>query len=229
MSTFKRAKVVMLPTAKASMDCISKCVKITDKAFEEEFVGKLAVIVNPYYVDNYNNGTYSNHTPHHIYIISDDEIKEGDWIVSGTNTLAQCIYPENVHHKDIKKIIATTDNSLFVTQQNDYLGQAIIQLPQPSETFIQKYVEEHNKGNVITDVMVEYKTMNKGYTNKLDKPYQEIDILKVNSKENTITIKKVKDTFTKEDLIKFGSAVYEEYTRNQSMTDFTNKWVENNL
>ena len=49
------------------------------------------------------------------------------------------------HKKDelAKKIIATTTDSSLV-------------LPQPSKQFIQKYVEEYNKGREIKEVLVEY-------------------------------------------------------------------------
>ena len=48
-----------------------------------------------------------------IYITSDEEIKEGDYVLSGTNTLCKCMYPKNVVDKDVKKIILTTDGDLI--------------------------------------------------------------------------------------------------------------------
>jgi len=87
----------------------------------------------------------------HLYIVSNDKIKEGDWVISSTNTIIQCMYPENIHHKDIKKIIATTDNSL---------NQDIIARPYPlvysiPQQFIDQYINEYNRGNIITKVLVE--------------------------------------------------------------------------
>jgi len=55
---------------------------------------------------------FHHYNPHHIYITSDDEIKEGDWYYSKEfNVILQC---ECDYIKDIncKKIIATTDKSL---------------------------------------------------------------------------------------------------------------------
>ena len=109
----------------------------------------------------------------HIYIISDEEIKEGDWFINDLNQIKKCISRDtegyidfeggfNTKPSSCKKIIATTDTTLKITispylfpeggacQSKDFL------LPQPSQQFIEKYIEEYNKGNVITDVMVEY-------------------------------------------------------------------------
>jgi hypothetical protein len=94
----------------------------------------------------------------HLYILSDDEIKEGDWclfkqIIGSEYKLCKITYKfgnqltsllENGNKQEeasqyYKKIIATTDESLG--------------LPQPSQSFIEKFVEEYNKGNVITEVI----------------------------------------------------------------------------
>ena len=88
-----------------------------------------------------------------------------------------------------KEILSSTDVSLG--------------LPQPSQQFIEKYIEEYNRGNIITDVFVEYE-------NKFDEYGYDIikSILKINPKDNTITIKKVKETYTREELYQ----ILEKYT-----------------
>ena len=120
-----------------------------------------------------------------LYIISDDEIKEnnthfynphsGQLHISGNHTDYIAI-----NKNGCKKIIATTDVSLG--------------LPQPSRQFIEKYIEEYNKDNIITDVLVEYEYL---LDDRTVLPYWN---LKVNTKDNTITIKKLKETYTKEEL-----------------------------
>jgi len=55
-----------------------------------------------------SGGTFYN-----IYITSDEEIKEGDYVLSGTNTMIKCLYPNNVVDRDVKKIILTTDQDLI--------------------------------------------------------------------------------------------------------------------
>ena len=48
-----------------------------------------------------------------IYITSSEKIKEGDYVLSGTNTMIKCMYPNNVVDRDVKKIILTTDPQLI--------------------------------------------------------------------------------------------------------------------
>ena len=44
----------------------------------------------------------------HYIVVDDSEIKKGDWVVGCTKTVVQCMYPENVHHRDVKKITHST-------------------------------------------------------------------------------------------------------------------------
>ncbi len=66
---------------------------------------------NYYLIDKI--GFYRTSRPQHIYITSDEEIKEGNYVLSGTNTMIKCMYPKNVVDKDVKKIILTTDPDLI--------------------------------------------------------------------------------------------------------------------
>ena len=90
-----------------------------------------------------------------------------------------------------REVLATTDESL--------------NLPQPSQQFIQKYIEEYNRGNIITDVLVEYELIsNEEYFLNTINPDENVpyfdENLKINSKDNTITIKKVKDNWNREEV-----------------------------
>lgn len=211
---FKKCPVVMLPT--------------NEEAQIQKFGRRLRL-----YRFLKNNLAYWEN----LYFLSDEEIKEGDWYVNnGVIFRADDKFDEGNNpnqNKHNKKIIATTDKliigddkgkSLLGTDLNNYL-------PQPSQSFIEKFVEEYNKGNIITEVMVEYEW------NKTGKKVREVeifdDVLKVNAKDNTITTRKVKDSWNRDELItllnKFGSKVYGEYTRNETMEDFTDKWIEENL
>ena len=148
----------------------------------------------------------------HLYIISDDEIKEngthfynphsGQLHISGNHTDYKA-----VNNNGCKKIIATTDTLLKI-EINGNRGNLLpdvsfdINLPQPSQQFIQKYIEEYNKGHIITDVLVEYEYL---LDDRAVLPYWN---LKINTKDNTITIKKLKETYTKEEL----SQILENFT-----------------
>ena len=197
MSTFKKAKVVMLPTNETkgdfSKERIYPCLLKYSWMFDENETGKLI-----YSDSNIRTPTQLQH----LYIISDDEIKEGDWYYcKRLNKIFQAIkgITYNIEGNE-HKIIATTDESL--------------NLPQPSKQFIQKYIEEYNKGNVITDVLVEYENVyidafgtkivqHKKDSNSYLKQCTFINsILKVNPKDNTITIKKTKENYTKEEVIR---------------------------
>ena len=104
-----------------------------------------------------------------------------------------------------REVLATTDESL--EPRNLYSNSGLFKtiLPKPSQQFIQKYIEEYNKGNVITDVLVEYELISNeeyfGNTVNPDEnvPYFDED-LKINPKYNTITIKKAKDSYTREEV-----------------------------
>ena len=172
MSTFKKAKVVILPTNEAkgdfSKERIYPCLLKYSWMFDKEGKGKLIFIDS-----NIRTPTQLQN----LYIISDDEIKEGDWVYDDyKKCLLQAIDKANTTffnmslHK-YKKIIATTDTSLdkyiwkqtnkkskpYNVQQNiETTKKVFISLPQPSQQFIEKYIEEYNRGNIISDVLVEY-------------------------------------------------------------------------
>ena len=122
-----------------------------------------------------------------------------------------------------REVLATTDTSLlidtYINQGDTVKGDLIIKrnsdyttglkgrinLPQPSQQFIQKFVEEYNKGNIITDVLVEYELIsNEEYFGNTVNPDDDVpyfdENLKINPKYNTISIKKVKDSYTKEEV-----------------------------
>ena len=224
MSTFKKGKVVMLSTNEPS--------KIGNLATYQK--RSLAKVIKEGINPKDSTLQFWN-----LYIISDDEIKEnnthfynphsGQLHISGNHTDYIAI-----NKNGCKKIIATTDTSL--------------DLPQPSQQFIQKYIEGYNKDNVITDVLVEYQTDFKSETklymlgmgdNPDDFEYGEPTV-KINPKDNTTTIKKVKDSYTREEHIsnikkfslELGSKIHcflkEDGTLSISIQD-VNKWIEENL
>jgi len=118
-----------------------------------------------------NNVQNDDHvTKQHIYIISNDEEEEievGDWVLSSSNIVHKCVAINDegrlsfqelnfitVLAKSCKKIIATTDN-LRVGASGTNLKESIY-LPQPSEDFIEKFIESYNNGNPIEKVLVDY-------------------------------------------------------------------------
>lgn len=197
MSTVKRkCKVVMLPT--------NEVTKIELNHQNNElgyFMG---------FSDNYDKSKYiPNHERsfkefQHLYIISDDEIKEGDRYIDDADTIRQSVTSDKEYwerRKDYKKIIATTDNSL---KTGDWMhNDALIPLPQPSPEFIQKYIQEYNKGNEIEEVLIEYEKTD--FTPELvgglwdGSSYNYKLKLKID-KNNNITITKYKDSWSREEV-----------------------------
>ena len=128
--SFINANVVMLPTNQKTDGMICKDITGQDK---------IIAIKTKYLM------AHEDYVGHHLYIISDDEIKEGDWFY-------------NIHSKIVgrakfnfgkdelaKKIIATTDSSLNNLPEkpnfNSYMSFSLGNpLPQPSQQFIQKFV-----------------------------------------------------------------------------------------
>ena len=192
------------------------------------------------------------HTYFNLYIISDDEIKLFDWVYNNKENIVEQItsktqlifvLEENKENQTFKKIIATTDTSLEIKNElwSAYQGRyEADKLPQPSQQFIEKYIEEYNKGNIITDVLVEYELIsNEEYFGNTFNPDDDVpyfdENLKINPKDNTITIKKVKDSYSREEVIGFGNKV-KEYCKDGWKSDSLHrvffewdKWIEENL
>lgn len=197
-------------------------------------------------------------SPQHLYFTSDEEIKEGDLVLvrnfdiptqSKVIIVKEFVYIQDINYivyevnnkrfkavkSYCKKVIAATDTSLkYGEDVPGVIGYK--SLPQPSQQFIEKYIEEYNKGNQITDVLVEVEeymtdgwapTYNNPDNHNLDKE-SELDYrIKVNPKDNTITIRKQKDSWTREEVI----TLIREYRQTGFSIDSMsyNKWIEENL
>ena len=227
----KKCKVVMLPTNQKT-----KYLMVYSDV--EKTKGKLIL-------NGLKNDEYKEYQ--HIYIISDDEIKEGDWFINDLNQIKKCTSRDtegyidfeggfNTKPSSCKKIIATTDSSLW--RPSHKYASAVILLPQPSQQFIEKFIEEYNRGNVITDVLIEYELIsNEEYFGNTINPDDDVpyfdERLKINSKDNTITIKKVKDSWNREEVLKIAMDCmmygYNGLPNNLTPIQGMNKWIEENL
>lgn len=236
MSTFKKCKVVMLPT--------------NEKVNRGIWLRSAKFGTGQYLFNNMITGpVHSNEKYQHLYILSDEEIKEGDWVIINNEHIRQvskttCIIDSRclevngfnaVVKTACKKIIATTHKSIFPEETKDCIGW----YPQPSQSFIEKYIEEYNKGNIITEVMVEYEYL-PGRRVEAD-PEIHGTKLKINPKDNTITIRKIKDSWTKEEVIEImkqfkkdcemfsNTSFRKKYGKILTYSEMENKWIEENL
>ncbi len=84
---------------------------------------------------------------HHLYIISDDLINIGDYVIQ-TDLTDETLHLVRINDiceiaNDIQsKVIASTDESL--------------KLPLIESSFITNYVSKYNNGNIINDVLIKY-------------------------------------------------------------------------
>ena len=157
----------------------------------------------------------------HIYVVTDEEIKEGDWYYSIDKNLVFLNNTDKPIYPNCKKVIATTTELLY-SAEKDFWGEQYERkyaLPRPSNSFIEKFIKEYNQGNIIDEIFVE---MNNLYvkgnyinkcsicknifhnTDKLGFVCQDCGwVLKV-APDNTITIKPVQEEekkYTKGQLI----------------------------
>ena len=227
MTKFKNAQVIMLPTQ--------------EKGRHND------LIINPttkqlFRFEHQNCTELSNH----LYIISDDNIEVGDYVY---NIKFNDIY-QITHSKEsivfntekynyIKKVIATTNKHLVQPKKvisRDEIGNIYnaIYLPQPSDSFITKYIDSYNQNNVITDVLVEYETVSNGInSDNTDLSY--IHKLKINDKFNTITIKEIKNSYSRKEVIELCESAWQVgfnvgYNDENSPSYVTaNDWIIKNL
>ena len=147
-----------------------------------------------------------------LYITSDEKPVDGDWVIPNNPeygnriwkyTPAPCPMPYWGCTDNCKKIIATTDKSLS--------------LPSPSPAFVQAYIKDYNAGNPITEVMVEY--LENCYQDEPDRLELYVD------KNNCITITKVKDSWTREEVIALCRDCFDNSCKYSSFKE----WIKENL
>ena len=232
MKQFKRVQIIMLPKNNKS------------HIYHIKANNTLGYILGQVESDLEQFPNQTNTQNQHLYIISNDDIKDDKYAVDLQNNKIVTftdIYRIGRNAKRFKKIIATTDTSLQITKNTsnpalyEYIQQGSVcstyedLLPQPSQQFIEKYIECYNKGEVITDVMIEYEDYILNQS-KIGLSNIILERLKVNPKDNTITIKSIKDSWNREEVIKLLEEVRWQTIGNP--TEFTKNfknWIEQNL
>ena len=177
--------------------------------------------------------------PQHLYILSDDEIKKGDYsqtfkaVPNREMVIHHCIDNgdvESANSLECPKVIASTDTSLHAIKFRGTKLEApskclrgIAVIPQ---SFIDLYVSEYNKGNKIEEVMVEHFRPNEAYQ------ISEHWSIKVNS-DNTINIKSIKDIWTREEVIEIIERLAFldicVFDKSGMYTDEYKQWIKSNL
>jgi len=169
---------------------------------------------------------------HHLYILNDEEVKEGDYIIdfgAYKTPLLFCVRHSSdltyLNHETKKgitifKIIATTDTSL--------------NLPLIPDDFIQAFCENNGE---MHEVIIENELISDNkeykYPEILEINYNVLTKLKITS-NNTIIIKPHKETWTREEVIQLLRSAWRAsytYYMPKFTYDFdnTNKWIDNNI
>lgn len=155
------------------------------------------------------NNTATPLLNNHLYILSNDEIKDFDWVLRPDGKVLQMTPTDMVHYLDsqskaTKKIIASTDESLYIQKFEPIpqIGTYPTILPSLSQDFINQYIQAYNAGKPITKVWVEVENGNVNENGNIaENGLLECDkIIKVNI-ENTINIlTEVKESWTREEV-----------------------------
>lgn len=242
----KKCKVVMLPTEKASHihlnnGNVEEGQNLPEKLYFKEKEEEIAFKGNRIW------------KAQHLYILSDEKPKEGDWaICSDCNNSYQKLgkvshVGQPFHFKNTiqingnpdlhidrhaldycKKIIATTDKSLEVVSKG--INPVYERLAQLAQSFIKKYLEEYNKGNIIIDIIVEYEEKWMAGTSTYGNGDYEY-ILKIDSKSNTIVISEAKNNYTREEVKILLRTLESDIKTAHSLYDNKGleKWIEQKL
>lgn len=223
MSTFKRCQVIMLLTESNSKTFINTPFWRNNEAKTLH-----------YYGEKVRNGIDCD--PQHLYILSDEEIKEGDWKynprIGGWQHKRKGKEMEIIH-PETRKIIATTD-TLIQDERESLFGSGKdynCSVPKLSEEFVKAYIEAYNAGNPITEVDVEYESL----IDETSAKYLVNEYLKVNPKDNTVTIRKIKDSWNRKEIEALLSEAYQQgrsdglmYDMEHHVMGFDN-WIKQNL
>lgn len=244
MSVLKEKKVVMLPTDEKAINQLILGKKHT------KYENRLAICCQ-LNADEEHMWQFQ-----HLYFLSDEKIEDGDWIL-GYGAIHKCdsVEANNANKDDYcKKIIATTDSSLGIENVIKTANQSECEigssgwikiknenlLPQPSQSFVEKFVENYNKGKEIKKVLVEYIYI-PGSKIEADPKIRKEGFglqLKVNPVDNTITIKSVKNIWNREEQEELIDKVLRDFRTeclpfgqviDAELIKFRDNWIEENL
>ena len=221
---YKTCNIVMLPTnEKARFNFYQICIDT-----EGYYKDKLVTIHNP---------NLKRVKPQHLYITSDDEIKNDDWCYNSiSNELEKWsskgwIETPDFEYLGYQKIIATTD-ALPIYKAGIEVGLFV---PQIHQQFIQYYIEEYNRSNIITKVDVEYwcGEKNCNCTTRQQDCFRakQNQIIKINP-DNTINIKQIKDSWNRTEVVELliKAMIYaNQYHSDELGEDHVSDWIEENL
>lgn len=204
-----KVKVVMLPTKGDSTFGYITEIKTYHRYTNEE--------------NSYNNLANNLAIPHHLYFISEEKLKDGEWCYE-SKMKGNKIFEydsSNMWHQGAYKVVATTDKSLVYLTNN---GRIEHNLPQISQEFIENYC----KVGGIDEVEIEYYKYAEELSGVNLIP-QDLYRIKIDS-NNCVFIHPIKDSWSKEEVVKLiESAVHDFAGMNTYDDDNLNRWIKDNL
>lgn len=231
----QKCKIVLIETDKAENCLILNTIK------------ELVHYPNQVFTRSYLNSL--NRASFHLYVLSDDKPKEGEYIPTydeHSNKLNGVIKYDGVMGLPAypKKIIATTNRSLIKSKNCECLAttpegcsECIEKFPILSKDFIDKYCIEYNKSNKIEEILVEFiDNGEEGWSgsNESGEPIWNEKIELLVNPDNTINIKMIKDTWNREEVVSIlhsyvDSSVTKSLVLNKIFHDQCNRWINQNL
>lgn len=141
---------------------------------------------------------------YHLYILSEDEIKDGDWVLEHSSNMpvkALKDWTNEDHTKNPfdRKIIATTDSSLEVLSKG--INPVYEKLPRPSEEFIEDFIIRFNNWNQIEKVKVDYEIKDYTIIRTIPRDFVTNYEPKINYKDNTISTTHFKDKWNRSEVL----------------------------
>jgi len=207
----KKTQVVMLPTNKASTrDKMILKSHISGKLMYEQI------------------GITRNTTveTQHLYFLSDEDIKKGDWYVQGTLKQAT----KELEGHILYKVVASTDKSLKLFSAMSLNLETPIYnhpFPQINEAFQRVWVDEYNAGTPIEWVNLEYNIVyENSHQSDENGSHQNRHLeLKLRA-DNTVIVRTIKQLFTREEMKAMYKATCERLTNSYLSYDI--EWFDKN-
>lgn len=192
MKNLLKCQVVMLPTEEASPICEGNSLKL--------------------YL-----GNHAFKTPQHLYLISDREIKEGDWQYTRLHGITQAKNLLWSEQEGAKKVIATTDKSLGYTDHRISPVPNFCDYPQLPKSFIQAFVKAYNEGKPINEVDLEYYPEEEVWS--AQQGAYTIEAKLKTRPDNTVIIHQSK-MYSREDMYLLASKVVNDIAKNRGNSDW---------
>lgn len=208
MNKYEKCQVVMLPTEKALLPFHNE--RITQTLYDKN---QLKYLEDEGFLYFFNHALYKaldkGWQQQHLYILSDEEIKEQCYAYSITTNKVEWLSELQIKvliKENWKKIIATTDSTLRTLIGYDRQMQSLTAieklLPRPSDAFIKAYCEQGGIDKVMVERIPDEDDLKEYHQEVNYRGHSDTEIeyhLKVAS-DNTITILPVKPSYSPEEV-----------------------------